>query len=178
MNISLSTPASSFICSFKELTEGFLCFWYAAQLSSLFPPTLPLHLLFSLFPKYPLLRKRKNASKASKIPNFPPPRIWLTNWFELCTCLAGFPRWCSGKESACQCRRHETRVQSPGQEDALEKKMATYSSILAWKISWTVEAGGPQSMGSQSWIRLGDWAHTYICLLPEISSITLILLTK
>ena len=35
----------------------------------------------------------------------------------------------------------ETQVQSLGQEDALEKEMATYSSILAWKISWTEEPG-------------------------------------
>ena len=43
----------------------------------------------------------------------------------------------------------ETRVQSLGWEDPLEKKMATHSSILAWKISWTEEPGGLQSMGSQ-----------------------------
>ena len=43
----------------------------------------------------------------------------------------------------------ETRVQSLGQEDPLEKGMATYSSILAWRISWTEEPGGPQSMGLQ-----------------------------
>ena len=36
-----------------------------------------------------------------------------------------------------------------GQEDPLEKGMATYSSILAWRISWTEEPGGPQSMGLQ-----------------------------
>ena len=41
------------------------------------------------------------------------------------------------------------RVWSLGQEDALEKEMAMHSSILAWKISWTEEAGGLQSMGSQ-----------------------------
>ena len=35
------------------------------------------------------------------------------------------------------------------QEDPLEKEMATHSSILAWKISWTEEPGGLQSMGSQ-----------------------------
>ena len=35
------------------------------------------------------------------------------------------------------------------QEDPLEKELATHSSILAWKIPWTVEAGGLQSMGSQ-----------------------------
>ena len=35
----------------------------------------------------------------------------------------------------------ETQVQSPGQEDPLEKEMATHSSILAWKIPWTEEPG-------------------------------------
>ena len=44
----------------------------------------------------------------------------------------------------------ETRVRSLGWEDPLEKEMATPSSILAWKISWTEEPGGLQSMGSQT----------------------------
>ena len=43
----------------------------------------------------------------------------------------------------------ETRVQSLGQEDPLEKGMAIYSSILAWRIPQTEEPGGLQSMGSQ-----------------------------
>ena len=43
----------------------------------------------------------------------------------------------------------ETRLQSLGWEDPLEKAMATHSSILAWKNSWTEEPGGLQSMGSQ-----------------------------
>ena len=43
----------------------------------------------------------------------------------------------------------ETWVQFLGQEDALEKEMATHSSILAWRIPWTEEPGGLQSMGSQ-----------------------------
>ena len=41
----------------------------------------------------------------------------------------------------------ETRVRSLGREDPLEKEMATYSSILAWRIPWTEELGGLQSMG-------------------------------
>ena len=50
----------------------------------------------------------------------------------------------------------ETRVQSLGREDPLEKEMATHSSILAWKIPWTEEPGCLLSMGSQ---RVGhDWA--------------------
>ena len=43
----------------------------------------------------------------------------------------------------------ETWVQSLGREDPLEKKMATRSSILAWRIPWMEEPGGLQSMGSQ-----------------------------
>ena len=43
----------------------------------------------------------------------------------------------------------ETRVRFLGQEDPLEKEMATHSSILAWRIPWTEEPGEPQSMGSQ-----------------------------
>ena len=45
--------------------------------------------------------------------------------------------------------RQETWVRSLGQEDTLEKKMETHSSILAWKIPWTKETSGVQSMGSQ-----------------------------
>ena len=43
----------------------------------------------------------------------------------------------------------ETWVRSLGQEDPLEKEMATHSSILAWRIPWTEEPGGLQSTGSQ-----------------------------
>ena len=42
-----------------------------------------------------------------------------------------------------------TRVRSLGQEDPLENERATHSSILAWKIPWSEEPGGLQSMGSQ-----------------------------
>ena len=50
----------------------------------------------------------------------------------------------------------ETQVQSLGWEDPLEKEMATHSSTLAWKIPWTEEPGGLQSMGLQR-VRHG-WA--------------------
>ena len=43
----------------------------------------------------------------------------------------------------------ETRVRSLGGEDPLEKEMATHSSILAWRIPWTEEPGGLQSLGLQ-----------------------------
>ena len=54
----------------------------------------------------------------------------------------------------------ETWDQSLSGEDPLEKAMATHSSILAWRIPWTEEPGGPQSMGSQSWTQLTDF-HTF-----------------
>ena len=44
---------------------------------------------------------------------------------------------------------HETWVRSLGREDPLEKEMAPHSSTLAWKIPWTEESGGLQSMESQ-----------------------------
>ena len=53
----------------------------------------------------------------------------------------------------------EMQVQSLGQEDPLEKEMATHSSILAWKIPWTEDPDGLQSMGSQR-VR-HNWAHTH-----------------
>ena len=43
----------------------------------------------------------------------------------------------------------EIQVHSLGREDPLEKEMATHSSILAWRIPWTEEPGGLQSLGSQ-----------------------------
>ena len=47
-------------------------------------------------------------------------------------------------------------VRSLGRDDPLEKGMATYSSILAWRIPWTEEPGGLQSMGLQSQTQLSD----------------------
>ena len=58
----------------------------------------------------------------------------------------GFPGGSDSKESAYSA---EDRVQSLGQEDPLEKGMATHSSILAWRIPWTEEPAEPQSIGSK-----------------------------
>ena len=57
-----------------------------------------------------------------------------------------FPGGSDSKESACNAGN---RVRSLGQEDLLEKGMATHSSNLAWRIPWAEEPGGLQSMGSQ-----------------------------
>ena len=58
-----------------------------------------------------------------------------------------FPSGSVGKESA---SNQEIQVQSEGQEDPLEKKMATHSRTLAWRIPWTEEQDRLQSMKSQS----------------------------
>ena len=55
----------------------------------------------------------------------------------------------------------ETRVGSMGWEDPLENEMVTHTSILAWRISWTEEPEGLQSMGSQkSWTELSSFQFT------------------
>ena len=59
----------------------------------------------------------------------------------------GLPWWLSGKNPLAM---QETRVQPRGQEDPLEKEMATRSSIPAWAIPWTEKPGGLQFMGLQS----------------------------
>ena len=58
----------------------------------------------------------------------------------------------------------ETRVQSLGWEDPLEKEMATHSSILAWKIPWTEEPGRLQSVHgvAKSWTPLSKFTFTYM----------------
>ena len=48
------------------------------------------------------------------------------------------------------------QIWSLGQEDPLEKEIATHSSILAWEIPWTEEPGGLQSMGLQSQTQLSN----------------------
>ena len=63
--------------------------------------------------------------------------------------LQGFPLGLAGKESTCNTGDTGDPAGSLGQEDPLAEEMATHSSILAWKISWTEDPGGLQSMGLQ-----------------------------
>ena len=72
----------------------------------------------------------------------------------------GFPSGSDCKEITCNVG---DLVLSQGQEDPLEEGMATHSSVLAWRISWTEEHGGLQSMGSQR-VRQ-DWV-TFTLSLP------------
>ena len=70
------------------------------------------------------------------------------------------PGGANGKESACQCRRHETQVPPLGGEDPLEEDMAILYSILAWKIPWTEEPGWLRSTG---WQRVGHGRSNLEC---------------
>ena len=64
----------------------------------------------------------------------------------------------------------ETQVWSLGREDPLEEETVTHSSILAWRIPWTEEPGGLQSMELQSQTRLSD-QHFYIIVWSLITII-------
>ena len=71
----------------------------------------------------------------------------------------------------------ETWVPSLSREDPLEKGMATDSSILAWRISWTEEPGGLQSMGSQesgTTQRLSTHTYKGIVSFPEVGVLSLL----
>ena len=74
----------------------------------------------------------------------------------------GFPGGSDGKDLPAM---RETWVWSLGQEDRLQKGVATHSSILAWRIPWTEEPGGLQSMGLQSvrhdWVTKHTHTHTH-----------------
>ena len=61
----------------------------------------------------------------------------------------GFPAGSVVKNLPAMQEAQETQVRVPGGEDSLEEGMETHSSILAWRIPWTEEPGGLQSMGSQ-----------------------------
>ena len=98
-----------------------------------------------------------------------PPKSWqnLTLLSLTCTVLGSY--WaqmtCTSALVAQTVKRlpamWETWVQSLGQEDLLEKEMATHSSTLAWKVLWMEEPGRLQSMGLQ---RVGyDWATSLCC---------------
>ena len=79
----------------------------------------------------------------------------------------GFPNGSVVKNLPAMQKTQEKQVQSLGQEDSLEEGMATHSSILAWRIPWTEEPGGLQSVASQRVRReWSDWAHTHTKVSP------------
>ena len=94
--------------------------------------------------------------------SLPPPVTGEKN-FQLTKCYGS-----DGKESACD---QETPIWSLGQEDSLEERMATHSSILAWRIPWTEEPGGLQFMWSQSQTRLNNYHFLFHFMLLSTCSL-------
>ena len=87
--------------------------------------------------------------------------------FSLWLLIVGFPSGSKVKNSPAIQESQETWVWSLSWEDLLEEGMATQSSILAWRIPFTEEPGGLQSIGSQ---RVGhDWSDL-ACTLPNCSN--------
>ena len=76
-------------------------------------------------------------------------------YMHICRCIPGLLGFPGGSEEASACNAGDLSS-IPGSGRSLEKKMATHSSILAWRIPWTEEPGGLQSTGSQ-WVG-HDWA--------------------
>ena len=76
---------------------------------------------------------------------------FLIQWAEFVLVMVCVFSWASqvAQSGRIHLPMQETQVQSLGWEDPLEEEMATHSSILAWRIPWTEEPGGLQSMGSQ-----------------------------
>ena len=88
--------------------------------------------------------------------------LWVLSLFfsiSLGKSLSGPPRWHTGKDSSCQCKRHKTLSWIPGLGRSSGVENGNPCSILAWKAPRTKEPGGPQSIGLQ---RVGHhWAHTH-----------------
>ena len=115
--------------------------------------------LTQLYP-FPLLLPRRTLISSKRLPSFF--KTWPHRGF-----LASTNRSCLGQLWASQLAQwwrihqpmqetQETWVWSLGQEDSLEEEMATHSSTLAWRNSWTEEPGGLPSMGSH---RIGhNWS--------------------
>ena len=117
----------SFVCWFIECWDTEMCFGYFPW--NFFP--------FS-FPEWLVLLLQSTALSLSQIPNSASYCVFL-----------GFPGGTSGKEPTCQCRDIRDLGSVPGSGRSPEEGLATRSSILSWRIPWTEEPGGLQSMGSQ-----------------------------
>ena len=86
-----------------------------------------------------------------------------------CCKVNAFPGGASSKEPACQCRRaKEMWICSLSCDNPLEKEMATYTSVLAWRIPWTEEPSRLQPIESQ---RDCNWAKTNVSYITMPSNL-------
>ena len=119
-----------------SLSGSHVCFLTCIQVSQEADQVVWYSHLFNNFPQFAVIHTIKDFGIVSKAEvdeiRYSPRLIgWLLWWL----------RWQSLPTM------WETWVQSLGQEDPLEKRMAIHSTILAWRILWTVEPGGLQSIG-------------------------------
>ena len=88
--------------------------------------------------------------------------IWVSHWNVF--------QWNVSQVAPTNAGDTRDRVWSLGQEDPLEEEMATHPSIIVWRISWTEEPGGLQSMGSQrvgrNWATNTHWNALDNCYVP------------
>ena len=89
-----------------------------------------------------------------------------TYWTYICTCVCmGFPGGAHWKNPTANAEGIRDMGSLPGSGRFLEEGLATHSSILAWRIPWTEEPGGLQSMGLQSWTWLKCLStHACVCV--------------
>ena len=91
--------------------------------------------------------------------------IYIYIYTHIYICLVDFQGGASGKEPVCKAGDIRDSGLNPSREDPLEEGIVAHSSILVWRIPWTEENGGLQSIGSQK-VRHGwsDLAHTHVYL--------------
>ena len=88
----------------------------------------------------------------------------------------GLPWWHSGKDSACNAGDANS---TPGSEDPLEKGMANHSTILAWRVPWTEEPGGPSPHGvTKSQTRRSDQHYENMKIDTKLYSLEKLLISK
>ena len=114
-------------------------------------------LYLSMLQKCSLKQNYISTNCAGEFPFFTSsPALTVCRFFDDDHSDLGFPGGSSSKEPACLCRKFETLVRSLGQEDPMEKEMATYSSILAWRIpmdrgAWWATVHGVTK--SRTWLK-------------------------
>ena len=179
---------------------GFGC-WAAPFLGIEIPmplqfPTLIIKMILHVMAAHSVYMEERKAEKNGGIRTF-----LVAKWIRICLPMQrGLPWWpvqemcgpslvwkiphaleqlslCTTTSLVAQTVKHlptvrETWVRSLGQEDPLEKEMATHSSTLAWKIPWTEERSRLQSMGSQSRTRLSDFTSLQFTTAMSLCSTT------
>ena len=154
----------SWVCSYCQISCSRMCVLKMTARTTQRIKKYTLHIWERMTPLLCVLRKRRNVMFST--PRYTSPKRVLQHTYMIHLKEAtggerGFPGGLVIKNPPA---KQEVWVWSLVQEDPLEKKMATHSSILAWRIPWIKEPGRPQSIGSQR-VR-NNWATSlhFICI--------------